>query len=279
MFTDASSWISGADGCNCPHCSPAFFWAWDTQGGSWNGSSGYEFSCVASTTSSECADANRLDDSLGRAGFFLGFANYFISLVLSASQTRSLVILSLATLLLGLLATLLLAGMALWLISARRSCFASLGRVSCFVVALLNLACILVVVCYRLHRQFDMRTRLELVEADLPKRIRDGSLRLLRVDWLLQTAAADRSYRLQRRQDLETQFGQAALWSPDEALSLLRKGKVAALSYRWLERLHPDPERFHLDAVLAFFREGDHAQRHTALMIVRVWRLDARPRL
>ena len=106
----------------------------------------------------------------------------------------------------------------------------------------------------------DIRARIETIEGDLPLRLADGSLRLLRVAWLLQQPA---DWILQRRQDLPDE----AFWSPADAVRLLREGKVAALSYRWIEQLHSDPNRFHLDQVLEYFCSGSNARAHTALMI------------
>ena len=100
----------------------------------------------------------------------------------------------------------------------------------------------------------------------MPGRLADGSLRLLRVAWLLERPA---DYVLQRCQDLPPD----AFWSPKDAVRLLREGKVAALSYRWIGALHCDPNRFHLGLVIAYFREGDHATTHTAL----VWDFAALP--
>ena len=104
------------------------------------------------------------------------------------------------------------------------------------------------------------RTQLESIEGNLPARLQDGSLRLLRMEWL---RAQPSNWILERRQDLPD----AAFWPPADALRLLKAGKVAALSYRWLGRTQNDPTRFTLNAVLEYFGEGDHAKRHTAIMI------------
>ena len=101
--------------------------------------------------------------------------------------------------------------------------------------------------------------RLKTIEGDLEARLADGSLRLLRVAWLLGRPAG---WVLQRRQDLPAE----AFWSPKQAARLLREGRVAALSYRWLTQKHPDPQRFHLDKVLRYFRWRVWRQ-HVALMI------------
>ena len=65
---------------------------------------------------------------------------------------------------------------------------------------------------------------------------------------------------MQRRQDLP----EDAFVSPADAPSLLREGKVAALSYKWLGICEPDPERYHLDAIVQFFKA--HPRKQTALM-------------
>ena len=88
------------------------------------------------------------------------------------------------------------------------------------------------------------------VEGELPDRLRDGTIRLLSVRWLL---AREPSSAMLRRQDLP----EAAFVPAAEAVRALRAGRVGALSYRWLDKDHPDPEQFelfHLREVLAFFR-------------------------
>ena len=115
--------------------------------------------------------------------------------------------------------------------------------------------------CYYRPKQIELyRTKLESIEGDLPTRLEDGSLRLLRVEWL---RAQPSDWILKRRQDLPD----AAFCPPADALRLLKAGKVAALSYRWLGRTQNDPARFTLNAVLEYFGEGDHAKQHTAIMI------------
>lgn len=103
-----------------------------------------------------------------------------------------------------------------------------------------------VVPMYRAWR--DMTRRLHAAEGDLEARLLDGSVRLLRVSWLLDQTS---DYVLPCRQDLPD----AAFWPPDDAVRLLRAGRVAALSYRWLDRGAPDPDAFHLRAVRAFLRQ------------------------
>lgn len=104
------------------------------------------------------------------------------------------------------------------------------------------------------------RRTLACVEGDLPSRLRDGSLRLLRVKWLLAQPAA---FRIRRRQEMPEE----AFWSPAEAEALLKKDKVAALSYRWLDPKLNDPDGFALSHVLNFYRTGRNARRRPALMI------------
>jgi len=86
-----------------------------------------------------------------------------------------------------------------------------------------------------------------------------GTIVLLRVDWLL---AQPEGYVLDRRQDLKPE----ATVPEDQAVELLRAGKVAALSYRWLEHHHPDPKGWHLRALRKFFEKDAH-RRWTAIMI------------
>ena len=115
--------------------------------------------------------------------------------------------------------------------------------------------------CYYRPKQIELyRTKLESIEGDLPTRLEDGSLRLLRVEWL---RAQPSDWILERRQDLPD----AAFCPPADALRLLKAGKVAALSYRWLGCTQNDPARFTLNAVLEYFGEGDRAKQHTAIMI------------
>ena len=102
--------------------------------------------------------------------------------------------------------------------------------------------------------------RIKKIEGDLPKRLEDGSLRLLKVAWLLERPS---DWILLRRQKLPEE----AFWSNDHAKRLLGEYKVAALSYRWLSAKHSDPNRFHLNQVLEYFRSGSNAQAHTAVMI------------
>ena len=112
------------------------------------------------------------------------------------------------------------------------------------------------------------RARIKAIEGDLPARLRDGSLRLLRVAWLLERPS---DWVLPRRHDLPDE----AFWSPAEAARLLREHKVAALSYKWQGPFNaskgggdqPDGSRFHLNAVLAYYREGRHALRRRPALL------------
>ena len=111
------------------------------------------------------------------------------------------------------------------------------------------------------------RKRIAAIEGDLPARLADGSLRLLRISWLLDQPS---DWVLQRLQDLP----EGALWSPADAARLLESKKVAALSYKWQGPFNsskgggdqPDGSRFHLGRVLAYYRDGSHAQERPALM-------------
>jgi len=119
----------------------------------------------------------------------------------------------------------------------------------------------------RRSAQNDYRKRIEAIEGDLPARLADGSLRLLRVAWLLERPA---DWVVLRQQDLPEE----ALWSPAEAERLLGEEKVAALSYKWQGPFNsskgggdqPDGSRFHLEKLLAFYRAGKHARQWPALL-------------
>lgn len=108
---------------------------------------------------------------------------------------------------------------------------------------------------------------LMLIDGELPNRLQDGSLRLMRVSWLLERPA---DWVLQRRQDLP----EDAFWSPDDAVDLFFHRRMAALSYKWQGPFNsskgggdqPDGNRFHLNEVLAYYREGKHAQERPALL-------------
>ena len=90
-------------------------------------------------------------------------------------------------------------------------------------------------------------------EETLTERLQDGSIRLLSVSWLLKHGPDFPDGKLPRRQELEDKKG--ALIEPSAAVGLLRANRVGALSYKWLDRNHPDPKAHHLNAILAFFRK------------------------
>ena len=132
------------------------------------------------------------------------------------------------------------------------------------VVGALALGCALLTRCRVLVA---FRKRIQAIEGDLPARIEDGSLRLLRVAWLLERPA---DWVLQRQQDLPEE----AFWSPPDAARLLHEEKVAALSYKWQGPFNsskgggdqPDGKRFHLDVVLEYYRHGLRADERPALL-------------
>ena len=92
---------------------------------------------------------------------------------------------------------------------------------------------------------------MESIEEDLRARLRDGSLRLLSVPWLLDLARGGALHTLPHRQKLPPE----ALVPPAEAVKLHKAGRVAALSYRWLDAACPDKHGFHLARVRRFLRE------------------------
>ncbi|EOD29606.1 hypothetical protein EMIHUDRAFT_113645 [Emiliania huxleyi CCMP1516] len=112
-----------------------------------------------------------------------------------------------------------------------------------------------------------LRALIAAIEGDLPQRLADGSLRLLRVAWLLERPT---DWVLPRQQDLPEE----AFWAPADAARLLAEEKVAALSYKWQGPFNsskgggdqPDGSRFHLEQVLSYYREGRHAEERPALM-------------
>ena len=69
--------------------------------------------------------------------------------------------------------------------------------------------------------------------------------------WLRAQAPA---YLLRPRQDLPPG---AFIESPAVALRMLRSGKIAALSYKWLDLDHPDPHGFHIEKVRDFLLHKD----------------------
>ena len=109
---------------------------------------------------------------------------------------------------------------------------------------------------YRDRKNLDKR--MAQIEGNLPARLADGTIRLIRVSWLL---AQGPSYVIVRRQDLPEE----AFIPVNAAVELLHKQRVGVLSYRWLSRAHPDPESFHLRAVHAFFDGNKSSTALTAL--------------
>ena len=87
------------------------------------------------------------------------------------------------------------------------------------------------------------------MEKELRECLEDGCILLLRVSWLLKQPA---DFTLKRRQELPVE----AFLTPLEAVKALGTGRVAVLSYRWLTGAHPDPEGFHVRAVVGFLRRG-----------------------
>ncbi|EOD11539.1 hypothetical protein EMIHUDRAFT_214352 [Emiliania huxleyi CCMP1516] len=138
-------------------------------------------------------------------------------------------------------------------------------------ILLLSLVLLLVHFCLAplnyLHHCKRLRARIAAIEGDLPERLADGSLRLLRVAWLLERPT---DWVLPRQQDLPKE----AFWAPANATLLLADEKVAALSYKWQGPFNsskgggdqPDGSRFHLNEVLSYYREGRHAEERPALM-------------
>lgn len=98
--------------------------------------------------------------------------------------------------------------------------------------------------------------------------LRSGTIVLLSVEWLLrkwrEDDREDDKFILLRRQELPDE----AIVPSEQAVTLLRNGEVAALSYRWLESHHPDPSRHHLDALGKYLSDYPSDKlRWTGLMI------------
>ena len=90
--------------------------------------------------------------------------------------------------------------------------------------------------------------RIRKLEGALPQVLASGQMRLVSVKWLMRQPPG---FVLPRRQDLEKIDG--ALVPPATAVRLLRDGRIACLSYKWLQEGRPDPEGFHLSAVTSFY--------------------------
>eukprot|EP00966_Prymnesium_polylepis_P148867 3439278-Prymnesium_polylepis.1 len=108
------------------------------------------------------------------------------------------------------------------------------------------------------HRR--LRERTVLIEGDLPKGLRDGTIRLLKVRWLREQGT---THRLRRRQDLDEQ----AFVEPVEAERYLGEGKVASLSHRWLTPEHPDPESFTIGKLCEHFLQQPISRHFEAIFI------------
>ena len=89
------------------------------------------------------------------------------------------------------------------------------------------------------------------MEGDLPFRLQDGTIRLVRAQWLLSAACPAV---MPRRQELPEE----AFCSADEASERLRRGdrSIIALSYGWLTAAHPDPHGQTLAALRQHLRSS-----------------------
>lgn len=103
-----------------------------------------------------------------------------------------------------------------------------------------------------------------LIDGPLRDRLTDGSIRLLKASWLLDTDASDphlgrdaltHAPVLRRRQELP----RAAFCTAAEAYSLLarRDRSVLALSAAWLTPIHPDPHGHVLAALRRYLGQAD----------------------
>ena len=84
--------------------------------------------------------------------------------------------------------------------------------------------------------------RVEAIEGNLKKLLRAGVIRLVSVEWLL---ARPGSWIAERRQSLPDE----AFLTPKAAVKALELRAIAVLSYRWLSKVHPDPNGFHMAAL------------------------------
>ena len=101
--------------------------------------------------------------------------------------------------------------------------------------------------CFWKPRLRAVQKRAKELEGPLWAALSDGSVRILSVEWLKKQPT---SWRFVRRQDLPNE----AFVSEKDALRLLDLGRVAALSYRWLSREHPDPKSFSWHRLRRFWR-------------------------
>ena len=95
--------------------------------------------------------------------------------------------------------------------------------------------------------QRSWRAYLRVVEGQMPTLLKNGTIRLVDIPWLLEQAS---DWRLRRLQDLP----EAAFVSPSDASMLLDSGGIGVVSYGWLTAHHPDPDGFHLDAIRRYLR-------------------------
>ena len=93
------------------------------------------------------------------------------------------------------------------------------------------------------------------VQGDLPTLLNDGTILLLDVKYLEILGEISQPSHFCRRQDLPSE----AFISRDRAVQLLTQaGRIGVLSYGWLSPLHPDPDGFHLGALLNYLRGHHH---------------------
>ena len=107
------------------------------------------------------------------------------------------------------------------------------------------------------------------IDGSLSDRLRDGSVRLLRCNWLASPASdaflgrdASGAVIMKRQQDMPEE----AFVPCEEAVAMLERGdrSILALSYGWLTALHPDPHGTTLAAVRRFL-DADAAASDTGL--------------
>ena len=100
-----------------------------------------------------------------------------------------------------------------------------------------------------LRQRTSFLRRLAAIEQDLPNRLEDGTIQLLRVSFLL---AQPKSWIIQRRDDLPRE----AFVPLHETKRLLEQHAIGCLSYRWLTADHPDPQGVHLNALRSHFESA-----------------------
>jgi len=93
--------------------------------------------------------------------------------------------------------------------------------------------------CRRLLMLRALEKATAAIEGRLPERLENGSILLIKSQWLKQHSR-DGRWRQRLAQDDKDAFWPAGRGCP--AVRLLREGKVAVLSYRWLEQVDPDPQ-------------------------------------